>query len=221
MRNDRWLLLSAGLILLTSSSSLGEEAKNTMRLLRTFQGHSKAVNHVAFGPDGKRLVSASDDATVRLWDPSSGKELRTLRGHGEYAVRAVAFSPDGEHIASAGCDQKVVPWDAAGGQEVRAHDANDGGECAGSVAFSPDSKWLVAAGELVPAGLEESIRIWDTATGKKQSTLRGHINGVFSVVFSPDGRILATAGSQKGEIILWDFSTGRKSLASAASIRSR
>jgi WD40 repeat protein len=134
----------------------------------------------------------------------------TLRGHGAYYVWGVAFSPDGKWLASAGCNQKVVLWNAAGGQQVRTHDAGSGGECASSVAFSPDSKWLIAAGELVPAGAEETIRIWDVTTGKKQRTLRGHVNGIFSVTFSADGKILATAGSQEGEIILWDFVTGRK-----------
>src|SRR5436309_2949810 len=123
MKNKRWLLLSPGLLLLlTSSGPRGQEAKNAGRLLRTFQGHSKAVNNVAFGPDGSRLASVSDDATVRICEPNTGKELRMLRGHGEYYVRGVAFSPDGKWLASAGCDQKVVLWNAAGGQEVRTHD---------------------------------------------------------------------------------------------------
>jgi WD40 repeat protein len=183
MRNKPWLLLSAGLLLLlTSSGPRGQEAKNAGQLLRTFQGHSRAVNNVSFSPDGKRLVSVSDDATVRIWEPNTGRELLILRGHGQHYVRGVAFSPDGKWLASAGCDQKVVLWDAASGHEVRTHDVNDGGECAVSVAFSPDSRWLVAAGELVPAGSEERIRIWDTTTGKKQRTLRGHVNGIFSVM---------------------------------------
>src|SRR5262249_4223666 len=138
------------------------------------------------------------------------KELHTLRGHGDYYIRGVAFSPDSKLLASAGCDQKVVLWNAAGGRKVRIHDANDGGECAGSVAFSPNSQWLVAAGELVPAGSEETIPIWEAATGTKQRVLRGHFNGIFNVTFSPDGKILATAGSQEGEIVLWDFVDGRK-----------
>src|SRR5262249_39708113 len=154
----------------------GQEQKTVGRLLHTFQGHFKAVNNVAFSPDGKQLVSVSDDATIRIREPNTGKELHTLRGHGEYCVRGIAFSPDGKWLASGGCDQKVVLWNTASGKQVRAHDANDGGECAGSVAFSPDSKWLVAAGELVPAGSQETIRIWDATTGKEQRTLRGHVN---------------------------------------------
>src|SRR6516164_1464615 len=136
MRSKGCLLLSAGLLVLITWNLGGQETKSVGRLLRTFQGHSEAVNHLAFSPDGKRLASVSDDATLRIWETNTGKELDTLRGHGAYAVHGVAFSPDGKWLASAGCDQKVVLWNAADGQKVHTHDANDGGECAGSVAFS-------------------------------------------------------------------------------------
>src|SRR5688572_27184400 len=109
MRNERWLLLCAGLLLvLTPSGSRGQEAINPGSLVRTFPGHTKAVNDVAFRPDGQRLVSGSDDATVRIWELDTGKELHALRGHGESSIRGVAFSPDGRWVASAGCDQRVV-----------------------------------------------------------------------------------------------------------------
>jgi WD40 repeat protein len=168
MRSTAWL--SAVLLFLTSLGLRGQETRNPGVLLRTFQGHSKAVNNLAFSPDGNQLASVSDDASVRIWEVNTGKELRVLRGHGGSYVRGIAFSPDGKWLASAGCDQRVVLWGAADGRKARAHDVNRGGECASSVAFSPDSEWLVAAGELVPAGSDEIISIWDTAAG----TIRSH-----------------------------------------------
>jgi WD40 repeat protein len=67
MGNKRWLLLGTGLLLLSPSSNpRAQGAEPPERLLRTFDGHSEAVNNVVFSPDGKRLVSASDDATVRM-----------------------------------------------------------------------------------------------------------------------------------------------------------
>jgi tetratricopeptide (TPR) repeat protein len=66
---------------------------------------------VAFSPDGRRLASASDDETVKLWDVASGQELRTLKGH-TGPVLSVAFSPDGWRLASAGDDRMVKIWDA-------------------------------------------------------------------------------------------------------------
>jgi len=61
---------------------------------------------VAWSPDGRRLVTASDDDTAKVWDATSGQELLTLRGH-NYSVNSVAWSPDRRRIASAGGDGTI------------------------------------------------------------------------------------------------------------------
>ncbi|RYP79291.1 hypothetical protein DL769_003040 [Monosporascus sp. CRB-8-3] len=76
------------------------------------------VNSVAFSPDGSRIVSGSHDETVKIWDSKSGKEVRTLKGHGSY-VSSVAFSPDGSHIVSGSDDKTVKIWDTKSGKKVR------------------------------------------------------------------------------------------------------
>ena len=65
----------------------------------SLKGHTDAVTSVAFSPDGKRIVSGSQDQTVKVWDADKGTETLTLKGHTQL-VTSVAFSPDGKRIVS-------------------------------------------------------------------------------------------------------------------------
>jgi WD40 repeat protein len=83
---------------------------HTGQEVHTLKGHTEPVTSVAFSPDGQRLVSASQDNTIKLWDAQTGQLALTLKGHTE-PVTSVAFSPDGHRLASASMDQTVKIWD--------------------------------------------------------------------------------------------------------------
>ena len=77
--------------------------------LRCFEGHTLAVNSVAFSPGGKRALSVSDDNMVRLWDVETGTVLHSFEGH-TGAVFSVAFSPDGKRAVWGSKDKTVRLW---------------------------------------------------------------------------------------------------------------
>src|SRR5262249_47787016 len=80
-------------------------------------GHTGAVNSVCYSSDGKRIVSGSEDKTVRVWDAHTGQGLLTFKGHTD-EVSSVAISGDGKRIVSGSVDKEVKVWDAQTGQET-------------------------------------------------------------------------------------------------------
>jgi len=161
-------------------------------------GHKECVWPIAFSPDGKRIVSGSDDKTIKVWDVTSGAELMTLRGHKD-AVYYIAFSSDGKRFVSGSVDKTLKVWDLATGRELitlHGHDSQ-----VQSTAFSPDGRRIVSG------SADETIKVWDAETGAELMTLRGHKNNVYTVAFSLDGERIISGGSD-GTVRVWDARTG-------------
>jgi serine/threonine protein kinase len=159
----------------------------------TLTGYTKAVNSVAFSPDGKTLATGSSDSTARLWDVATGRTTATLTGNINSGVSSVAFSPDGKTLATGSDDSTVLLWDVATGRTTTTLTHT---HWVTSVAFSPDGKTLATG------SYDKTARLWDVAAGRTTATLTGHTGSVFSVAFSPDGKTLAT-GSSDDTARLW------------------
>ena len=105
--------------------------------LLTLKGHAGSVTDVCFSPDGKQLVSASIDRTVKVWNAETGEEVRSLTGH-TGPVLGVCFSPDGKRLASASVDRTIKVWDTAAWREEATFKGHT--SPVGAVCFSPDGK---------------------------------------------------------------------------------
>ena len=142
----------------------------------------------------ERLVTASDDFTMFLWDPSvSTKPLARLLGH-QKQVNHVTFSPDGQLIASAGFDNHVKLWNARDGKFIatmRGHVA-----AVFMTSFSADSRLLVSCSK------DTTLKVWDVRTGKLKEDLPGHKDEVFALDWSPDGNMVGSGGKDKA-VRIW------------------
>ncbi len=161
----------------------------------TLEGHSATINSVAFSPDGQTLASGSSDHTIRLWNATTGFHKQTLTGHTS-SIYDISFIEDGQTLASKSNDGTTRLWNTVTGQHKETLSVNN----LRNVSINSDGTML--------AGVYSShnISLWDIATETEIASLVGHTSDIYSVVFSPNGKILASGGSDR-IVRLWNLST--------------
>jgi WD40 repeat protein len=196
------------------------DTKTKEFLARVFDA-GDAVRTAALSPDGKYLATVGGLGTIKLWDASTGKELRTLLGiptpsappsgrrggpgGGALASIVLAFSPDSQQLAASGSrGNTYLPltlWSIPDGICRTWWDPVTGSP-ATPFAFAPDGRSIFAAGLWEP----EVVRRYDLATGAAGLTYHGHVGSVRAIAVTPDGDTLATGGDD-GTVRVWDVAT--------------
>lgn len=175
----------------------------TGKTIRVLQGHADAITGgIAFSDDGTRIFSGSIDGTARMWDVETGNELKSFEA--KHEIHCIALSPNGLQLLTGGLrkwddgDQKkaeavLILWDMTTGQQIRRF---SGGTAMNTICFSPDGK------EILSAGPDWTMRLWDVASGSEIKTFEGHAG-----CFTPNGKY--AFGDRKDELLtLWNLETG-------------
>jgi hypothetical protein len=156
------------------------------KVIRRWLAHAERINGLVFTAENHRLITASDDQTLKSWNLESGAEEQTFSGATSW-VTSVGATPDGKRIAAGSYDRMVRVWDVQTNSPAPlVFTAHQGG--VKGVDFSSDGKRLVSA------GADRTAIVWNLETKQPMLTLKGHGGAVRAAKFSPDGAQIATAG---------------------------
>jgi WD40 repeat protein len=192
-----------------------------LRALRPATGHQGRVTCLAFAPTGKLLASGGTDLTVRLWEPTTGKCVRTLLGP-QVQIRAVAFRPDGKVLAAVSMDRTAYLWEVETGREV--HRLSWAPRLCTALAFSTDGNTLIAAEEdpnVRGGGVSGStgakgapLYIWDLTTAGDTVREQGQRGGLSFLALDATGAWAAAEEQGKQpmqdpvKLLLWRAASG-------------
>jgi len=184
-----------------SNSKISKISKGPKKILK---GHTNLIYSLSWMPDSNRLVSASDDKSIIVWDIKQGQRIVKLLGHSD-KVRSVTVSPNGQYIASGSRDRTIRLWDGKTLNFIKVLSSQE--TWVPSISFFPN-------GDKLLSGSNMSIEPWNlniisVPSGKKELTFNEHDNIVLATGISPDGKLAATGGGDDNLIYLWDTTNGK------------
>ena len=154
----------------------------------------KSIRWAVFSPDGTTIATAEHDNTANLRDATTGKVIRSFKGHSS-GLDSVVFSPDSKTIVTSCWDKTAKIWNVEKGEEIRTLEGH--AKEVYTVAISP-------TGKSIATGCNDgTVKVWDAESGKETATLRGHTGVVHSVAFGATDDLIASASWDK-TVRLWE-----------------
>jgi WD40 repeat protein len=185
------------------AAKAGPGAAKSAEAERILRGHKGPVRALAITPDGKTVLTAGDDATIRLWSARDGSPVKVLSGLHAAPIVAVAVSPDGKVFLTGAADGSARVCALSNGKIMRTLTPAPSPRPVRSVAFAPGGDRVATAGS------EAGIKVWETETGlgviafghaAPAGTAREPIN---KVAFTADGSFISASGD--GSVKTWSF----------------
>jgi serine/threonine protein kinase len=190
------------------SASTGQ-AEPAGTILCSYRGHLNAVRSLSWLSDSRRIISASNDKTVHIWDAMAGNNLRQIYQDTSDAVHLVAISSDGSRIATVGDDALVHIWDFVTNRQLITYRGHLG-STVNAIAWSPKQQLLASA------ATDGTVHVWDTMTGQPLTVYRGHTGSVNTLAWSPEGSSSSpgrgyhiVSGGDDASVQTWDAATGK------------
>ena len=163
-----------------------------------FKGHYGQINQVHYSSDGKKLLTASDDGTIKEWLAATGKLLQTFSGHADKVVSA-RYSADDQKVVSASYDTFVKEWSVSTGTELASYEHEHAK--VNNAVYAPDETKILTCAD------DKLVREWSIATRECIKTYPGHTKNVSSVCYSPKGDKILSASADT-TVREWSVKTG-------------
>eukprot|EP00301_Raphidiophrys_heterophryoidea_P014500 c22923_g1_i1.p1 GENE.c22923_g1_i1~~c22923_g1_i1.p1 ORF type:complete len:534 (-),score=129.76 c22923_g1_i1:160-1761(-) len=172
------------------------------RCTGTLPGHTDAVLHCSFSPDGSLLASGSGDTTLRIWDVFTHTPKHILKGH-KHWIQATAWCPNGKYLASGSANGDLRVWDVQKGTCYRQFSGHKGD--IRSLAWQPMHR-DVECRMLASAGKDGCVRLWHIAQGSCVRILSGHTQPINAIAWGGEGLLYSV--SSDTYIKVWDPDKG-------------
>lgn len=174
----------------------------------TLRGHSDWVNHVRIDSPSRTVFSASDDLTVKMWDLDTKQCIKTFQGHVGQVQQVLLMPPDFEPDEVPGLDNAdaVSVHSGRSTTPVPTPDQSADARLAYGPSFASDPDRPLPPLYMLTGGLDNTVRLWDTATGRCIRSMFGHVEGIWGLV---GDTLRVVTGANDSMTKIWEPRSGK------------